>query len=159
MKIIITGDAGIGKSTVATWLNKKTSIEFNSSDDILYKKKFSEYREKNKQIEMVKSIVQKEEWILEGTTRHLIEPAISKADIVFYLRFKNKRTQLFELIKRGLNRKEPFKKIMDLAWHAYKKKQSDTYRTIVKKAAQKKYIEITGRKNIKPIIKNYLSNR
>lgn len=105
-RIIITGDAGRGKSTLATKLSEKLHIPQYSTDDYFYEVKFSEQRDRRLALEQISKIFQQEKWIVEGTTAWLLEPGMATADVVIYLRYQNIFLQWFTLLKRGLCRKE-----------------------------------------------------
>jgi adenylate kinase family enzyme len=70
-KILIVGDAGRGKSTLAEKISKKLGIPHHSTDDFFYEVKFSKVRDRPESIEQIKEIFKKEKWIVEGTTKML----------------------------------------------------------------------------------------
>lgn len=101
-KILIVGDAGRGKSTLAAKISKKLGIPHHSTDDFYYEVKFSKVRDRPESIEMIKEIFKNDKWIIEGTTKRLIEHGLHSADIIIHLRYKNILTQWMVLFKRYL---------------------------------------------------------
>lgn len=108
-KIIIIGDAGRGKTTLAEKLARKHNIKFYSTDDFIWKKRFTEMYGKKESKEKITKIFEKGEWIVEGGSLRLLEDGIGKADIIIYLGFKNIFSQYFALYKRYVRRKSVYK--------------------------------------------------
>lgn len=104
-KILIVGDAGRGKSTLASKISAKLGIPHHSTDDFYYEVKFSKLRDRKESIEKIEEIFKNDKWIVEGTTRHLILPGLDSADIIIHLRYKNIPTQWLVLVKRYIKRK------------------------------------------------------
>lgn len=104
-KIIITGDAGRGKSTLAKMLSEKLNISHHSTDDYFYEVKFSKPRDRQEALRLISENYLKDKWIVEGTTFWLLEPGLKLADVIVYLRYKNILSQWFSILKRGLFRK------------------------------------------------------
>ena len=105
-KILIVGDSGRGKTTLAQNLSKKIKIKTYHLDDIYWKYKFTKVRERKKSIRLLKKIISKKSWIVEGSVRYLIKPIISKSDVIIYLHHKNMLWQFFILFKRHIQRKD-----------------------------------------------------
>lgn len=103
-KIIIIGDAGRGKSTLASKLSEKLRIPHHSTDDYFYEVKFSKPRDRQDALEKISKTFTEDTWIVEGTTAWLLEPGIDLADRIIYLRYSNIFSQWFSIIKRGLSR-------------------------------------------------------
>jgi len=99
-RILIVGDAGRGKSTLAAKISKKLGIPHHSTDDFYYEVKFSKVRDRPESIAKIKEIFKNDRWIIEGTTKHLIEPGLHSADKIVHLRYKNIPTQWMVLLKR-----------------------------------------------------------
>lgn len=53
---------------------------------------------------MIKEIFKNEKWIIEGTTKHLIEHGLDSADKIIHLRYKNIPTQWAVLTRRYFKR-------------------------------------------------------
>ncbi len=104
-RILILGDAGRGKSTFAEKLSQKTRIPHHSTDDFFWKVKFTEANNREESVKKVSEIYQQDKWIIEGTTRRLILEGLEKADIIYFLQFKNIIHQYYFLTKRSLTRK------------------------------------------------------
>jgi len=128
-KILIVGDAGRGKSTLASKLSSKLGIQHHSTDDFYYEVKFTKIRDRKESIELISKIFQEERWLIEGTTKHLIEPGLHSADIIIHLRYKNVLTQWVFLIKRYFKRdNETIRGTYKLMKHVLYKKHHIGYR-------------------------------
>ncbi len=103
-RILIVGDAGRGKSTLASKISAKLGIPHYSTDDFYYEVKFSKVRNRPESIEKIKEIFKNDKWIIEGTTKHLIDPGLHSADKIIHLRYKSILTQWIFLIKRYFQR-------------------------------------------------------
>ncbi len=111
-RILIVGDAGRGKSTFAKKLSEKTGIPSYSTDDFYWKTKFTEPNNKQTSITDIQKIYEQDEWIVDGSTRHLIIGGLEKAHIIYFLEFTHIIPQYYFLIKRFFTRK--FERFSDL---------------------------------------------
>jgi len=128
-KILIVGDAGRGKSTLAAKISAKLGIPHYSTDDFYYEVKFSKVRDRKESIEKINEIFKNEKWIIEGTTKHLIEPGLHSADKIIHLKYKNIPTQWAILIKRYFQREnETIEGLYKLMKHVLYKKYHLGYR-------------------------------
>ncbi len=128
-KILIVGDAGRGKTTLAKNFSKETRIPYYQTDDYLWKVKFTIPNDKKKSEEEISEIYKKSEWIIEGTTRRLFRKGIEKADVIYLLEFNSIFYQYYYLIKRFLTRKnERIIDICRLLKHVTYKKFKKGYR-------------------------------
>ena len=128
-KIIIIGDAGRGKSTLAYNLSKKLNISHHSTDDYFYEVKYIKPRNKQESIDSISHLFQQESWIVEGTTQHLLQPGLDLADVIIYLKYKNIFSQWFVLLKRHLSRKdESLKEVLSLMEHLFYKRYGLGYK-------------------------------
>lgn len=105
-KIIITGDAGRGKSTLAEKLSIKLHIPHHSTDDYFYEYKFFKRRDRKNAFEQISKLYHGDKWIVEGTTAWLLDPGMNSADLIIYLRYKNILSQWSTLLRRSFVRKE-----------------------------------------------------
>src|SRR3990167_2846555 len=103
-KILIVGDAGRGKSTLASKISEKLGIPHHSTDDFYYEIKFSKVRNRPESIELISKIFQGDKWIVEGTNNHLIVLGLHSADTIIYLKYKSILAQWAVLIKRYFKR-------------------------------------------------------
>ena len=127
-KIFIVGDGGRGKTTFAGKLSDHTGIPYYSTDDFFWKVKFTIPNDKEKSVEEINPIYDKDEWIMEGTTRRLIVRGLEKADIIYWFKFKNILYQYYFLIKRSLTRKnERWVDLWNLLKHVTYKKYKKGY--------------------------------
>lgn len=124
-KILIMGDAGRGKTTFAEKLSEKLGIPKYSTDDFYWEVKFSKPRGKEKDIVMAREVFEnKDQWIVEGTTRRMLKLGLEEADKIFYLTYKNTFQQITVLFKRYREREhETFKGFFELVVHQYKKRK------------------------------------
>jgi adenylate kinase family enzyme len=128
-KILIVGDAGRGKSTLASNLSKRLNIQNYSTDDFYYEVKFTKVRDRQESVDSIKKIFENEKWIIEGTTRHLILPGLDSADIIIHLRYENIPTQWLVLVRRYLEREnETIGGLYKLMKHVLYKKYKLGYR-------------------------------
>ena len=104
-RILITGDAGRGRSTLASKLSLKSGIPHHSTDDFFYEEKFSKPRDRQEALKQISEKFKEDKWIIEGTTAWLLEPGMQSADVVVYLRYANIISQWCALLKRGIFRK------------------------------------------------------
>ena len=154
-KIIIIGEAGRGKTTLAKKLSKKFDIPMLSTDDFYWEIKYTVPRNRNLAYKMLHDAYQDDKWIIEGTTQWLIEPVLEHADIILYLHFKSVIHQWFFLFKRHLS--DPDESIgsslfmiRHVFYKRYKlgyKKNSITHRDLLKPYMDK-VIELTSYKDI-----------
>lgn len=111
-RIIIIGDVGRGKTTLALKLSKKLGIKHYSTDDFFWKKKFSEPEDKELSLNKILKVYEKEEWIVEGTTRRLLEQGLSRAEVIIYMMHNNFLYQWLAIFRRYLTEKqESLKKV------------------------------------------------
>lgn len=114
-KIIIMGDSGSGKTTMAKKLSLILGIPHYSTDDFYWETKFSKKRNKNKSIKQIEKIYRKGNWIVEGTSLHLLQDGFFDAEKIIYLKHKNLIRQFIIIIRRFTKRKE--EKISNLINH------------------------------------------
>jgi adenylate kinase family enzyme len=103
-KIIIMGDSGRGKSTLAPRISEKLGIPCHSTDDYFYEVKFSKRRDRQESINEISKLFHEPKWIVEGTTHHLLEQGLATADIIIHLTYKNIFYQWAYQIKRYFQR-------------------------------------------------------
>lgn len=128
-KIIITGDAGRGKSTLAEKLSQKLEIPHHSTDDYFYDIKFTKSRERDLALQQITELFKGDKWIVEGTTAWLLDPGMSRADIIIYLKYSNIFSQWLILIKRYFQREEDtLKGLFQLMRHVLYKRYGIGYK-------------------------------
>lgn len=128
-KIIITGDAGRGKTGLAKRLSEKLGIPYYSTDNYYYEVKFTKARDKQESIDGISKVYKEEKWIVEGTTERLIEPGLPSADLVICLKYNNIFPQWIYIIKRHFHRdNETVASLWDIMRHVFYKRYSLGYR-------------------------------
>lgn len=122
-KILVLGDSGRGNSTLSKNLSIKYNLKYIQLDDIFWKNKYTERRTDDEQIKLLKEMLTKEDnWIIEGSTRHLVSLCLESADCILHLSFKNIFIQWIYVLKRGFVRKDPLKESIDLCIHLFNKR-------------------------------------
>ena len=131
-RILIVGDGARGKTTLAKNLGLLLGINVHSTDDFFWKTKFTEPRGLEKSIVMAKKVFKQKSWVVEGTTKRIVEQGLESADIIFYLGHKNLLTQYVVLFRRFLKRrkqkKESLKEFLVLAKHLFYKRYGLSYK-------------------------------
>lgn len=122
-KILIVGDAGRGKSTLAKNLSKKLSIKHFELDDIFWLKKYSIKRTNEEHIKLIKDLLEKEKgWVIEGSTRHMVAQCFDSADCIINLSYPSIFNQWYHIIKRNIQRKKSFKETITFCIQVFKKR-------------------------------------
>lgn len=123
------GDAGRGKSTLASRLSEKLGIHHHSTDDYYYEVKFSKPREKQQSIREISKLFHAPQWIIEGTTHHLLEQGLAPADLIIYLKHKNVAYQWACLVSRHFQRdNESWLDLFQLVKHVLYKRYGLKYK-------------------------------
>lgn len=129
IRIIITGDSGRGKTTLAHRISSHLHIPVYSTDDFYFTKKFTIKRDMKDALQLAQDAASKKSWIIEGTSKALITPGLERSDLVLYLRYKSFLKQAARVIRRSLSR--PHERMTDtfnLLWFLFNKRYRITYR-------------------------------
>lgn len=105
-KILIVGDAGRGKTALAQKISKKLGLPHYSTDDSLYEIKYTIFKDRQKGLNEMAEIYRSNKWVVEGTTRYLLNGGMDAADIIIHLKYKSIFSQIFNLLKRHFVRKD-----------------------------------------------------
>lgn len=98
-RIWILGRTASGKTTLANKISEKLKIPLYSTDDIVYKKKWSERNSESIRIKKSEAISKKSSWIIEGAhSKDWINSSIKRADLIIFLDMN--RFRLFPRIVR-----------------------------------------------------------
>lgn len=97
-KIIIIGNCGAGKSTLAKKMSKLPDIKVYHLDILFFNPNWV-IRNRNGFDKDLKIIMQKKYWIIDGNYNRTMEMRIEQADTVLFLDFPTSTT-LFRIIKR-----------------------------------------------------------
>lgn len=128
-KIIIVGEAGRGKTTLAKKLAERLAVPQHSTDDFYYEVRFSKIRPREEALEQIKRFYEESRWIVEGTTIWLLEPGIAQADKIIFLKHKNLISQWMILVRRYFQREEDtIKGTLQLMRHVFYKRYSLGYK-------------------------------
>lgn len=83
-KIAIIGSPGAGKSTLAQQLGESLNIEIVHLDCYFWQPDWRE-KPRDTRIEIMRALVRKERWIIEGTYLGSSEPRLNAADTIIFL--------------------------------------------------------------------------
>ena len=124
MKIHIIGGSGSGKTYLARLLSEKYNIPHYDLDDLFWDNTSGQYGTKNppeKRDAMLKSILQNEDWIIEGAYYAWLADSFEQADTIIVLDmpqmlYKSRIIRRFVKRKLGLceGKKETVKSLLDL---------------------------------------------
>jgi adenylate kinase family enzyme len=163
-KIFILGAAGSGKTHLAKILSKKLKIPHHDLDDIKWKIKYTEKRNRLEKIKFIKKITKKNKWIIEGPYTSFISLAVEKSDLIIWLNL-NKNTLGYRILKRYLRREREIKNSLFYTLkliktiRKYKKKNPhfESHKDSLKKSMNKTII-IKKRKELKKLIEQIKPN-
>ncbi len=102
-KIAIIGAPGTGKTTLANKLSEIFNIEATHIDGLHHKPGWIE-RDKSERDKMILDVVQKDEWIIDGTYRATLRTRLEAADLIIWLDFST-ISQLKGIVERYLKNK------------------------------------------------------
>jgi adenylate kinase family enzyme len=98
-KILIIGIPGSGKSTFANKLGKILNREVIHLDKFYRKSGWVVAYTKSEWLELVKNLVSKKQWIIDGNYHNTLDIRLSASDIVVFLNF-NKLLCLYRIFAR-----------------------------------------------------------
>lgn len=107
MKIHIIGGSGSGKSYLADMLSSQYNIPHYDLDDLFWDNSANQYGVKmpiEKRNKMLNSILQNENWIIEGVYYAWVTDSFKKADCIVVLDI-SKTVYKFRIIRRFIKRK------------------------------------------------------
>lgn len=102
-KIAIVGAPGTGKTTLANKLSEIFHIETTHIDGLHHLENW-QIRDKSERDEMILKVVQKDEWIIDGTYRSTLKNRFEAADLIIWLDFST-INQLKGIVSRYLKNK------------------------------------------------------
>ena len=124
MKVHIIGGSGSGKTYLANLLAQKYNIPHYDLDDLFWDNSANQYGTKNspeKRDAMLKSILQNENWVIEGVYYAWLTESFEKADTIIVLDmpkmlYKSRIIRRFFKRKLGLSqgKKETLKSLVNL---------------------------------------------
>ena len=165
MKIHIIGCSGTGKTYFAKALSKKYNIPHFDLDDIQWDNNSDGYGVKmptDKRDELLKQILNKDEWIIEGVYYAWVLESFEEADIIYVLdmpKYLYKSRIIIRFLKRKVGiekgKKETLKSLYNLLkWtNKYQDKNLNEITKILKQYANKA-VWISDSKEINKIIEN-----
>lgn len=104
-RIWILGGTAAGKSTLAKRISEKLKIPCCSTDEFIYKKKWTEKYSEKERNQNLKNAARKTRWVIEGFhTGEWVVPSMEKADVIVFLHISKIRT-FPRVIKRQITRK------------------------------------------------------
>lgn len=95
MKILVTGNAGSGKSTTSKIISEKLGIERHNLDPIVWQKGWVK-APREVRYEKINELAQKDSWIIDGVSPQVLE----EADVIVFLDFP-KRVCYYRTAKRS----------------------------------------------------------
>lgn len=104
-RVFILGTVGSGKTSLARELSKKLNIKHYDLDDIFWTKKFNKKRNEKQRDKLLKNIISKKKWIIEGVYTDWIEEGIKKSDEIIILDIPFK-SLFYRITKRTLKREK-----------------------------------------------------
>ncbi len=122
-RILIIGLNGSGKSTLANKLGKILGLDVFHLDKFYYKPGWQAV-EKEEWSSIVKTLLEKERWIIDGTYPSSLDRRIARSDTIIFLNF-NKYRCLYRIIARSFDKVQPFDRpdgdFHKISWHLVKK--------------------------------------
>ena len=97
-KVLVIGSGGAGKSTFARRLGEKTGLEVIHLDQLYWKPNWVE-TPKDEWQEIVKEIIEGDEWILDGNFGSTMEMRIEACDTVIFLEMP-RFVRVYRIFKR-----------------------------------------------------------
>jgi len=104
-RIFILGTVGSGKTSLARELSRKLNIEHYDLDDIFWTKKFNKKRNEKQRDKLLKNIICKKKWIIEGVYTDWIDEGIKKGDVIIILDIPF-RSLFYRITKRTLKKEK-----------------------------------------------------
>ena len=83
-RISIIGGSGTGKTTLSNILSKKYNIPATHIDGIHHLKNW-QVRDKAERDKIILDIVEKDQWIIDGTYKDTIKQRLEKSDLIIWL--------------------------------------------------------------------------
>jgi len=155
-KIYILGGTGSGKTTLAEKLSNILKIKHYSTDNFVYKKKWSISYSKEQKEKNIEKITKNKKWIIEGVHADTwCIPTIKKADLIIFI--DKHRFSLFSgVLKRELKligyKKDTIKSLPKLLYYAYiyKKGHRHKHKNSLKQARE--FIILKNNKEINQFV-------
>lgn len=107
MKIHIIGGSGTGKSYLAEGLSEKYAVPHFDLDDLQWDNHAETYgikRPAEKRASLLRDILEKEDWIVEGVYYKWVQESFDKADMIYVLEVPLFICK-FRIVKRFIKRK------------------------------------------------------
>jgi len=122
-RIYIIGNSASGKSSLARQLSKILKIKSYDLDDFYWQRKFTKKRNPLQVEKLVKKVIRKKRWIIEGVYSSCITCSLDKADMIVWLDYPV-HVITWRLLKRQIKRREKMRSTLDFlhyAWDYYRK--------------------------------------
>jgi len=165
-RFFIVGTIGSGKTTLAGKIAKRLGVENHSLDDYYWSIKYSRKRNVKVRDKMVKALVKKENWVVEGVFSSWVGPIVKRADFIIWLDMhphiltKNilKRYHKMKITGKEKERGN-FSEIMKTIKHAKKYRTGDHKNSYMghlamMKKYKPKYVRIEDRTQLKKLEKS-----
>lgn len=156
-KICIIGGPGTGKSTLARNLKKDLNLPAYHLDGIHHLENWK-IRDKQERDKIILDIIDKEEWIIDGTYKMTLEKRIEKCDVVIFLNYPLARKLkgiFFRYLKNKGKEKEDIpgcKEKMDFEFIkntvTWDKRNKNVIKEVLQKNKDKEIIILKNRRNL-----------
>lgn len=137
-KIYIIGTVGSGKTTFAKKLSQKLNIKWYELDKVVWDDDNGNIKRNSEEINnLFNKIISNESYIIEDVGRNCFKKAISKSDIIYYIKI-TPLILYFRIIKRWIKQKLGFEK------YNYKPTLNSLFKLLIYayKDTKNKYIKI-----------------
>lgn len=159
-RIHIAGPYGSGKSTFAKKLSKILKIPIYELDELKYNRKNNTERNEKEMNSILKKIVLKKEWIIEGAWSDRARDSFRRADIVIILN-PPRRTLIYNHLKRIISRQKKFSlgfniKLLRKSLNYSSMKKHPSFHTHFKEARKnKEYLVIKSKWEVKNFLNQF----
>ena len=107
MKLDIIGSVASGKTTLARTISEKYHIQFYEKDNIVWERTSEGDRKRNpqKRDQMFRQILEREDWIVEGSPRKVLLESFDLCDHIILLDV-NTGVRLYRVFRRWIRQKQ-----------------------------------------------------
>lgn len=114
-RVVVIGCPGAGKTTFSRQLADVTKLPLIHLDFYYHDAKFDYENDKDAWRELVKSLVDKNEWIIEGNYKSTFELRFPRADTIIYFDYP-RRISVWRTLKRRVQYRNTLRLEMPAGW-------------------------------------------